>query len=49
MCVAQGVSHLAGDSQGVIQRKLALTAKPVAEALPFDERHGEPELPSGFT
>ena len=28
--------------------KLALAAQPVAEALPFDEGHGEPELPGGL-
>jgi hypothetical protein len=48
MGVAQGISHLAGDQQGVFERKLTLTSEPLAKTLPIHERHRIPQLAGGF-
>ena len=36
-----------GDPERDIHRELRLATQPVAETLPFNEGHGEPELPGG--
>src|SRR5207244_4938780 len=40
---------IGGDPKRVLDRELSLTIQPVAETLPFDEGHGEPQLTGGVT
>ena len=37
-----------GNPKCILHRQLRLAPQAVAETLPFDEGHGEPELPGGF-
>ena len=41
--VIEGARGLDRDPERVVHRELPLAAEPVAEALPLDERHGEPQ------
>jgi hypothetical protein len=49
MRVAQGVGHLAGDRQRVVNGELALPSEPVAQGFPLHQRHDVIEEAAGFT
>jgi hypothetical protein len=42
--VLEGQRGLSRDPDGLLERQLMLTPDPIAQALPFDERHREPQL-----
>ena len=46
--VAQRVSHLAGDTQRVVERQLLLAVQPVSQRLALDQRHGIEEEAIGL-
>ena len=43
--VLEGIGHLPGDPQCVLDSQLRLSHEPVPKALAFDVRHREPQLP----
>jgi hypothetical protein len=46
--ILEGAGGLGGNPECILHWQLRLASQTVTETLPFDEGHGEPELPSRF-
>ena len=47
--VVEGPCSIGRDPERILNRQLLVAAKPVPQALAFNERHGEPKLAVGLT